>query len=129
MSVQQQLSGSKRNSGLLYVGTNAPITAKSLQPEEVDRIGALLREDLAASELSTRKGAGGKKFTYMESWRVLDKANEVFGFNGWSSQILRMNVEKRRENHKYHVKVNAIVRITLRDGTVVVILLILIVDC
>ena len=95
----------------------APHTVNPVPVEQVDRIGKLLQVDLAADELSTRKGAGNKKFTYLESWRVLDGANKIFGFNGWSSSILQMIIERRKEGHKFYVKVNAIVRVTLRDGS------------
>lgn len=28
------------------------------------------------------------KFTYVESWKVIELANSIFGFNGWSSSIV-----------------------------------------
>ena len=117
MSKQQQISGIKRKPDFAYKGENVPHTCNSLNPEEVDRISQLLQVDLAEEELSTRRGAGNKSFTYLESWRVLDGANKIFGFNGWSSSILSMVVERRKEGHKFIVKVNAIVRVTLKDGS------------
>jgi len=37
--------------------------------------------------ISTRHGPGGQKLAYVEGWRLLSLANEVFGFNGWSHSV------------------------------------------
>ncbi|KAF7310019.1 hypothetical protein MIND_00374800 [Mycena indigotica] len=38
-------------------------------------------------------GPGGGKLTYVETWRLVNLANEVFGYNGWSSSVVRMTVD------------------------------------
>ena len=43
--------------------------------------------------LSKRSGAGGQKLMYIESWRSIAIANEIFGFNGWSSNIIDQTVD------------------------------------
>ena len=44
-------------------------------------------------------------------------ANEIFGFNGWSSQVVSVQVDYcDMESQKFNVGVTAIVRVTLRDG-------------
>lgn len=50
--------------------------------ERIDRIQGLLSKKLGPEFLSTRQGGGGTKLTYIEGWRVINLANEIFGFNG-----------------------------------------------
>jgi hypothetical protein len=35
----------------------------------------------------------GPKLTYAEGWKIINLANEVFGFNGWSSSIINLTVD------------------------------------
>ncbi|KAG8898782.1 DNA repair protein rad52 [Tulasnella sp. 403] len=59
------------------------------------------------------------KLTYVEGWKVINLANEVFGFNGWSSSITSLTVDFidfNEQAQRYSVGVTAIVRVTLRDG-------------
>lgn len=67
---------------------------------------------LGPEHLAQRQGAGGSRFrlfpvkislmmgllaigklTYIEGWRVINLANEVFGFNGWSTEIKQLEVD------------------------------------
>eukprot|EP01096_Ripella_sp_DP13-Kostka_P002416 TRINITY_DN13237_c0_g1_i1.p1 TRINITY_DN13237_c0_g1~~TRINITY_DN13237_c0_g1_i1.p1 ORF type:complete len:372 (-),score=149.09 TRINITY_DN13237_c0_g1_i1:38-1123(-) len=85
---------------------------------EEQKIGYLLQQRLGKEFVVTRPGAGGTKFTYLESWKAISLANQIFGFNGWSCTIADLNVDYSEEiQGKYHVGVTAIVRVTLRDGT------------
>lgn len=43
--------------------------------------------------LTSSLAATGGKLSYIEGWKAIDLANEVFGFNGWSSTIVRMDVD------------------------------------
>ena len=90
MSKQKQITGQKRSAppATDYVAGQEPqhFGNKILSGEEIDRCQKLLAISCAQDELSTRKGAGNKKFTYMEAWKVIDIANNIFGYNGWSSQ-------------------------------------------
>jgi DNA repair and recombination protein RAD52 len=46
-------------------------------------------------------------------------ANEVFGFNGWSTNIVSLTtdfVDFSEETKKYSIGVTAVIRVTLRDG-------------
>ena len=90
MSKQKQITGQKRSAppATDYVAGQEPqhFGDKILSGEEIDRCQKLLAISCAQDELSTRKGAGNKKFTYMEAWKVIDIANNIFGYNGWSSQ-------------------------------------------
>lgn len=69
--------------------------------------------------LSTRPGAGGTKFVYIEAWKVIELANEIFGFNGWTTETKTIDVDyvDVTSEGKYNVGVSAIVRISLRDGS------------
>lgn len=50
----------------------------------MDRLQALLSKKLGPEYLSTRPGGGSTTLTYIEGWRVINLANEVFGYNGES---------------------------------------------
>jgi len=70
--------------------------------------------------ISQRPGpGGGPKLTYVEGGKVINLANEVFGFDGWSSNIVSLTIDFMdyiEETKRYCVGVTAIVRVTLRDG-------------
>ncbi|ODQ67883.1 hypothetical protein NADFUDRAFT_44599 [Nadsonia fulvescens var. elongata DSM 6958] len=54
-----------------------------------------------------------------QNWRVVALANEVFGCNGWSSQIIKMKIDSMvidPETKLSNVRSSATVRITLNDG-------------
>jgi len=79
-----------------------------------------LNQRLGPEFVSQRAGHGGAKVAYMEGWKAINLANEVFGFNGWSSSIVCLTTDfiDYDENRKsYNVGVSAIMRVTLRDGT------------
>ncbi|WFC99000.1 DNA repair protein rad52 [Malassezia yamatoensis] len=80
-----------------------------------------LNQRLGPEYLSQRQGpGGGPKLTYIEGWKAVDLANEVFGFNGWSTSITSLDVDYldiHPESGRCNCGVSAIVRITLRDGT------------
>ncbi|PVF96443.1 hypothetical protein CPB86DRAFT_761997 [Serendipita vermifera] len=82
---------------------------------------AKLNQKLGPEYISQRPGpGGGVKLTYAEGWKIINLANEVFGFNGWSSSVSNLSVDYidyNRESQRYNVGVTAIVRVTLRDGT------------
>ncbi|WFD18690.1 DNA repair protein rad52 [Malassezia caprae] len=82
---------------------------------------AKLQQRLGPEYLSQRPGpGGGPKLTYLEGWKAIDLANEIFGFNGWSTSVVSLDVDYldvHPETGKCQCGVSAIVRITLRDGT------------
>lgn len=51
-----------------------------------------IHRDLAPEMVSQRHGPGGQKLAYIEGWRLIALANEVFGFNGWSHQVVQQTV-------------------------------------
>ena len=83
--------------------------------EEKHRIATLLRQNLGDEYISRREGPGGcisflsprpsyitqwnllyfvciASVSYIEGWKILDLANDIFGFNGWANSIVRMEV-------------------------------------
>ncbi len=53
---------------------------------------AKIHRDLAPEMVSQRHGPGGQKLAYIEGWRLIALANEVFGFNGWSHQVVQQTI-------------------------------------
>jgi recombination DNA repair RAD52 pathway protein len=43
--------------------------------------------------VSHRTGAGGSKVAYLEGTKAIALANDVFGFNGWSSSLQQVQID------------------------------------
>jgi DNA repair and recombination protein RAD52 len=104
-------------------GSQSPFCNDSISEETAKKIATLqvkLDRKLGPEFISQRPGpAGGPKLTYVEGWKVINLANEVFGFNGWSSSIVNLAtdfVDFSEETKRYTIGVTAVVRVTLRDG-------------
>ena len=70
-------------------------------------------------EFIAQRPSGGGKVTYLEGWKAINLANEIFGFNGWSSSVLNITTDFLDcvgEAKRYNMGVTATVRVTLRDG-------------
>lgn len=48
---------------------------------------------------------------------AIELANRTFGFDGWSSEVVRCEAEETCHGTSYSISVFAVVRITLKDGT------------
>ncbi|KAJ8693851.1 DNA repair protein rad52, variant 2 [Pleurotus ostreatus] len=87
---------------------------------KIATLQAKLNKKLGPEYISQRPGpGGGPKLTYAEGWKIINLANEVFGFNGWSSNIVSLTtdyIDTHEEGRRHNVGVTAIVRVTLRDG-------------
>ncbi|KAG2363486.1 DNA repair protein Rad52/59/22 [Suillus spraguei] len=87
---------------------------------KIATLQAKLNKKLGPEYISQRPGpGGGPKLTYAEGWKIINIANEVFGFNGWSSQIINMTtdyVDYNEESKRCNVGVSCIVRVTLSYG-------------
>lgn len=100
---------------------NTPFTGPSEETAiKIATLQAKLNQKLGPEFISQRPGpGGGQKLTYAEGWKIINLANEVFGFNGWSSSIVNMTtdfMDYNEESRRYNVGITAIVRVTLRDG-------------
>ncbi|PIA19281.1 recombination protein Rad52 [Coemansia reversa NRRL 1564] len=93
--------------------------SEPFQTDDAERVQSLLRRKLGPEHISTRQGMGGMRLSYIEGWRIISIANEIFGFNGWRSSIQSLNVDfmDMMEGGKFNVGASCIVRITLKDGT------------
>src|SRR6266851_7887674 len=84
-------------------------------------IQAKLNRRLGPEYVSQRPApGGGPKLTYVEGWKIIGLANEVFGYNGWCSAVTRIEtdyIDMDPESRRYSIGVTALVKITLRDGT------------
>jgi len=38
--------------------------------------------------VSARPGPNGKRIYYMEGWKVINEANRIFGYDGWSQKVI-----------------------------------------
>ncbi|XP_072810594.1 DNA repair protein RAD52 homolog isoform X6 [Vicugna pacos] len=55
---------------------------------------------------------------YIEGHRVINLANEMFGYNGWAHSVTQQNVDfVDLNNGKFYVGVCAFVRVQLKDGS------------
>ncbi|XP_070227829.1 DNA repair protein RAD52 homolog isoform X6 [Bos mutus] len=99
--------------------------------EEHQAIQKALRQRLGPEYISSRVAGGGQKVCYIEGHRVINLANEMFGYNGWAHSITQQNVGERAllalpppagraadfvdlNNGKFYVGVCAFVRVQLK---------------
>ncbi|KAK0106917.1 DNA repair protein rad52 [Cadophora gregata] len=88
--------------------------------QEIATLQARLEKQLGPEYISSRTGPSNQKVHYLAAEKSIQLANEVFGFNGWSSQIMDIQVDFVDENPqtmKVSLGLSVIVRVTLRDGT------------
>lgn len=88
--------------------------------KEIATIASKLDKQLGPEYISSRAGPGGAQVHYLSAEKCIGLANEVFGFNGWSSSIQNIMVDFADENpqtQRSSIGVTVIVRVTLRDGT------------
>jgi DNA repair and recombination protein RAD52 len=87
---------------------------------EIATLQSRLDKQLGPEFVSTRPGAGGGKVHYLAAEKAINLANQVFGFNGWSSSIQNVQidfVDENSANGKISLGLSTIVRVTIRDGT------------
>lgn len=88
--------------------------------QEVAILQNRLEKQLGPEYLSARAGPSGQKVHYIAAEKCIALANEVFGFNGWSSSIQNIQVDFVDENPqtlKISLGLSVIMRVTLRDGS------------
>lgn len=88
--------------------------------QKIATLQAKLNKRLGPEYISQRPGpSGGPKLTYVEGWKIINLANEVFGFNNWSSNIVNLStdfMDYDEQSKRCTVGVSAVIRVTLRDG-------------
>ncbi|KAM6216227.1 DNA repair protein RAD52 homolog [Rhynchocyon petersi] len=86
--------------------------------EEYQAIQNALRQRLGPEYISSRMAGGGQKVCYIEGHRVINLANEMFGYNGWAHSVTQQNVDfVDLNNGKFYVGVCAFVKVQLKDGS------------
>ena len=61
--------------------------------QEIATLSSRLEKQLGPEYISSRPGAGGGKVHYLSADKCINLANEVFGFNGWSSAIQNIQID------------------------------------
>ena len=88
--------------------------------QEIATLSSRLEKQLGPEFISSRPGPSGQKVHYLAADKCINLANEVFGFNGWSSGIQTIQidfVDENPNNGNISLGLSVIVRVTLRDGT------------
>lgn len=88
--------------------------------QEIATLQSRLEKQLGPEYISSRAGPSGHKVHYIAAEKCIQLANEVFGFNGWSSQIMNLQVDFMDEHPstlKVSLGLSVIVRVTLKDGS------------
>jgi DNA repair and recombination protein RAD52 len=88
--------------------------------QEIATLQSRLDKQLGPEFISSRPGAAGQKVHYLPAEKVINLANEIFGFNGWSSSIQNIQidfVDEHPETRKITLGLSVVVRVTLKDGT------------
>ncbi|KAK4939411.1 DNA repair protein rad52 [Elasticomyces elasticus] len=88
--------------------------------QEIATLQSRLEKQLGPEYILTRAGPGGSKVPYLPGEKVISLANDVFGFNGWSSSIQNIQIDFVDENPqtgKVSLGLSVIIRVTLKDGT------------
>lgn len=61
---------------------------------QIARLQGKLAQRLGPEYIATKPGpSGAGKVPYLEGYKAIDLANEVFGFNGWSTTIVRLDID------------------------------------
>ncbi|RMZ83219.1 hypothetical protein DV738_g1299, partial [Chaetothyriales sp. CBS 135597] len=87
---------------------------------EIARLQSRLDKQLGPEYISSRLGPGGGRVHYLAAEKVIGLANEIFGFNGWSSAIQQIQidfVDEHPSTGKVSLGLSVVVRVTLKDGT------------
>ena len=82
----------------------------------------LLNQKINKDNVSFRNGGGGQQLAYVESWHVIQEANRIFGFDGWSCETLEAGlVSESKDSYgnsifSYIAKVRVTVGNVIREG-------------
>ena len=66
--------------------------AREYTEQEHKDIQTKLNKSLGPEFISYRDGPGGTRVQYIEGWKILNLANEIFGFNGWNSKLCHVKL-------------------------------------
>jgi recombination DNA repair RAD52 pathway protein len=80
-----------------------PFEERTINPFTAAQIVALqhrLTKQLGPEYISYRSGHGNSRVAYLEGTKAIALANDVFGFNGWSSSLQQVQVDYVRRPGK-----------------------------
>ncbi|MCO5584954.1 hypothetical protein L7F22_038886 [Adiantum nelumboides] len=82
------------------------------------RIQSKLQQKLGPEYVSYRAGPGGLRVSYLEANKAIELANEIFGHDSWSSEIIQFQemLREKSEGGKWTVSVMCTLKITIRSG-------------
>lgn len=77
-----------------------------------------LDKKLGSEFVVKRSGPGGSTISYIEGWKAIQLANEIFGYNGWNHSVVDITVDYvDMDGSRVSLGISATVRVSLRDGT------------
>lgn len=88
--------------------------------QEIATLQSRLERQLGPEFLSSRSGPSGQRVHYIAADKCIALANDIFGFNGWSSSIQNVTVDfvdEHPQTMRVSLGLSVVVRVTLRDGT------------
>lgn len=70
-------------------------------------------------DLICHRTSGGGKVAYGEGNKIIQLANETFGFNGWNTTLRQFTVDfvEQDDRNRVDIGATALIRVTLRDGS------------
>lgn len=118
-TIYKKKEPNQQQSGMPGSTSEPQIHIREFSLEEQSKIEPLLQKKLHHSLISHRPGPGGSKAAYLEGNVVINLANSILGFNGWSFQIKELKIEHKERNATgdYYVVSSCLVRVILKDGT------------
>lgn len=86
--------------------------------QEIENMRIALSKRLGPEFISKRQGPGYSSVQYLEGWKAINIANEIFGPNGWSTELKEFRVDFIEEKRgAYNIGLSCVVRVILKDGT------------
>ncbi|KAG9390646.1 DNA repair protein Rad52 [Carpediemonas membranifera] len=97
---------------------SAPWGARSISPKRAKLTQELLKRTIGTDILSTRPGPGGRRMAYLEGAKVIELANESFGYSSWSHSIVNITMDYLDDHGgRFSCGFSAIVRVELENGS------------
>jgi DNA recombination protein Rad52 len=97
------------------VAAQAKFGERKFSAEFVQNLQTTLSIPLAAEDISTRVGAGRQNLIYLETFKAIEKAREIFGFD-FGIEVIKEPSILFQMNNNNKLAMKAVVRITLANG-------------
>ena len=93
---EQRGANTPRSPGEQYGNVENPFEQRRVNQfsaQEIATLQSRLNKQLGPEYISQRPGNGGGRVAYLEGNKAIALANEVFGFNGWSSSLGQVQID------------------------------------